>query len=374
MVKWRVQLGTDPRSILDSYPTIGPDGTIYYASGRATRVLHAIAPDGYEKWRLEVPGISSTAPVLDVNGHIYFPGNRGGFFCADTDGDLLWAIGEHSPGGGSDVYSDCVVGPDGTIYTGCVADDGTCYRPYYCALNPDGSLRWRKPLSGWPALPPAAIGQDGLIYVADDCDLLGLRADGGEAWRYHIGDTMGSPSVVGPDGTVYAVGDSGWLWALTSDGSLEWKRKLGANLGIASPIVAPNGQITVVIGGEIYRFSSDGELLWTGHSGGTHGCFYPLGSIQDGGGVTYGMYRGWPGDVAQAYGDDGQLLWEIPSPDGQMTGGFALSPDGTLYFGAANDVFAVCQVPLPGATPFVGFGVFVTGAVLRLVRQRRSPR
>jgi outer membrane protein assembly factor BamB len=369
-VKWRVELETNPLAVLNSYPTIGTDGTIYYGTGRDTGFLHAISPDGYEKWRLEISGCVSTAPVLDVNGHIYFPGNRGGLFCADTDGNLLWAIGETNPGGGSDVYTDCVVGPDGTIYTGCIVGSS---HAYYCALNPDGSERWRKPLSGWPAQYPAAIGQNGLIYIADESDLLALWPDGGEAWRYPIGDYMGSPTVVGPDGTVYAIGDSGWLWALAADGGLKWKRKLGLNLGIASPIVSPAGQITVAIGAEIYRFSPDGDLLWTARAEGSHGCFFPLGSMQDGSGVTYVIYRGWPGDVAQAYGDDGQLLWEIPSPDGQMEGGFALSPDGTLYFGTANDLFAVCHVPLPGMTPFVGFGVFSIAMLLRRVRDRGIP-
>ena len=84
-LKWTLSTG----GVLDSSPTIGPDGTIY--AGSADQHFYALSPDGTVKWSYRT---------------------------------------------GGEVASSACIGCDGTIYVG--SEDGTLY-----AFNPDGSVKWR---------------------------------------------------------------------------------------------------------------------------------------------------------------------------------------------------------------------------------------
>lgn len=127
-LKWKVKLtepSFDPRwnisKAMMASPTVASDGTIYINT--ASKFLHALNPDGSEKWR--------------------FPIN--------------W---------NNDFWNSPNVGPDGTIYIGTARFDGASGQSGLYAINPDGTKKWfAREDSGITVVP--AIADDGtVIYGA----------------------------------------------------------------------------------------------------------------------------------------------------------------------------------------------------------------
>jgi outer membrane protein assembly factor BamB len=85
-----------------STPDVGPDGIIY--DGRNLSTLHAVNPDGTERWRYTDSGILF-GPAVSPNNELIFLGGRvtygqPGFFVGfNTAGALLWRISLPSEGG-----------------------------------------------------------------------------------------------------------------------------------------------------------------------------------------------------------------------------------------------------------------------------------
>jgi outer membrane protein assembly factor BamB len=150
-VRWNFTTGVFRKGISGSTPTLSPDGeTLYVGSGDCN--LYALGLDLVLKWRFSVPCKSGT----DV-------GN---------------------------IYTSPAVAADGTVYIG--AD----YLPYFWALNPDGTLKWRYELQGNPnpsyVVSSPAVSNEGTVYF----------------------QTMPYQGTTPPEGNVYA---------LDSNGTLRWR-------------------------------------------------------------------------------------------------------------------------------------------------------
>jgi outer membrane protein assembly factor BamB len=157
--------------LLESSPTIGPDGTIYVGSkdGRLYAVNHddrlaALPFPASNEWAFVTGGPVRSTPAVDDNGT---PGNSA----------------------------------DDTIYVG--SDSGRLF-----AVNPDGSEKWRFPdLGAIGAIRTSPIiDSNGTIYFgSDDGRLYAVNAeDGSERWRTDpaVGAIRSSPAI-GPDGTIF---------------------------------------------------------------------------------------------------------------------------------------------------------------------------
>ena len=100
-------------------PAIDEDGTIYIGA----YPLHAVYPNGTEKWTFNTDGyFTSVTPAIDENGTIYI-GTRGA--------------------------GDC----------------------YFYAINPNGTMKWRHPISETYSSP--AIANDGSIIFTDTNNWIG---------------------------------------------------------------------------------------------------------------------------------------------------------------------------------------------------------
>ncbi len=152
-----------------------------------------------------------------------------------------------------------------------IAADGTIYTAggyTFCAINPDGSERWCRPLSGEATLSGAAIAADGTIYYgARDNRLYAFNPDGSIKWRYRIlndGDVRTSPAVAA-DGTIYFSGTwAGLVHALRPNGDLKWKFKAEQYILWSSPAVDPDTG-TIYIGstnGALYALTTGGVPIW----------------------------------------------------------------------------------------------------------------
>lgn len=136
---------------------------------------------------------------------------------------ILWRFEMESAISGFEVS----VGPDGTIYT---TDNINLY-----ALNPDGTLKWKRPGLVTALASPTSIDflPDGTILTGTDYSVVALNNDGSTKWIYtwnangsHTHIEVG-PSV-GPDGNIYAVTGIGEFatgigaFSLTPDGNFRW--------------------------------------------------------------------------------------------------------------------------------------------------------
>ena len=167
-LKWM----SDRITAFDNGPVIGGDGTIYALP--RWDWLFAFNPDGSEKWRKELPysaGQVSIAP----DGTLIVCGRWSGVVAVDpSDGSIIWIYPVEIPVGSS--MTNAAIGSDGTIFFGCVN--------YLCALNPDGTLKWKEHLSTdlFPymfmrVLGDPSISNDGTVYVTSWF--------GGEFQEYH---------------------------------------------------------------------------------------------------------------------------------------------------------------------------------------------
>lgn len=175
-------------------PAIGPDGMIYAVNGRVA----AISKDGVPVWSVELPGSSSTAPVVGVDGTIYVSRNKRvpeppevhGLFALTPDGEVKWRFESESG-----FYCAPALAADGTVYVNGWSE-GSLY-----AIDRLGYLRWRL-TAGIELNSFMTLGDDGMIYFSGlDGSLYAVRNDGSLQWSSAYG---GGAMVLGADGTLYS--------------------------------------------------------------------------------------------------------------------------------------------------------------------------
>jgi outer membrane protein assembly factor BamB len=158
-LKWN----TEHLSAFQYGPVIGDDGTIYALPH--IEYLYAFNPDGTLKWcRKDLPDAAGQVSIAP-DGTLIICGQYENVVAIDpSDGDILWNY-KVKDIGVSDDMTGAAIGSDGTIFF--------AYPKCMCALNPDGSLKWKEHLStdyfpydgmtiqfGTPS-----IGSDGTVYV-----------------------------------------------------------------------------------------------------------------------------------------------------------------------------------------------------------------
>jgi len=219
-----------------SNAAVGPSGTIYVgARGQYDHNLHAVNPDGSEKWKRDTGRAIIDPIAIDDQERIYSL-NAGGLLSVyEANGDLAWSyqLDSGSSGGGM------VIGPDGTVYVGSIGSvPGSYTGEYLFALqdggNGAGQLVWRKLVGlSWIGTTPA-LSAGGTLYVTDFCrNIVAVRAsDGMVQWDYALpgleeNDQCAgfSAPAIAPNGAVYAynegsaAGEGGGLYAFIGDGT-----------------------------------------------------------------------------------------------------------------------------------------------------------
>jgi hypothetical protein len=187
--------------------SIARDGTIY---ARTARLLYAIRPDRTELWHVALPGglpCQDCTPALDAEGNIHVTAG-GRLVVIAPNGRVRWA----KEGG----YNGTpLIGADGTIYVACGAA--------LVALGSDGALKWRFETWHEGQNVPAALGEDGTVYVKGT-RLRALSADGALEWQITASSGVPNPwfTPVDPNAYVWAaaLGGNGRLYTGTQQGLL----------------------------------------------------------------------------------------------------------------------------------------------------------
>jgi len=254
ILKWHRELNV----YIEYQPIIGQDGTIYVGT---IKRFQAFNQNGTLKWVLPMEKNFCCDPVISSNDTIYIGTDDGYLFAVNPNGTIQWQyyLGYRLIGASLDNqgkiyltarycdYLYCLY-PNGTLFwtfstivdtsdAPLIGRDGTIYTvPIYdvIAINPDGTEKWRTPVSG-AGRSPSLSPNGSIIYSSHDSgDVVCMDPDDGHViWSYNIGlnPLSKSRAAVNSDGMIFFAytdkpGHHAYLCALNSDGSLRWTRNI----------------------------------------------------------------------------------------------------------------------------------------------------
>ncbi|MBO8183489.1 MAG: PQQ-binding-like beta-propeller repeat protein [Archaeoglobus sp.] len=118
----------DPNGVINSYPAIGSDGTIYL--GTYTHKLYALSAEGEKYWHVDIGHEVYAHISVDRKGIVYVAGfDKDGLYAVSPEGKIEWAFRVKG-----EIYSEPRFGRDRSIY---FSDHERIY-----ALDENGELKW----------------------------------------------------------------------------------------------------------------------------------------------------------------------------------------------------------------------------------------
>lgn len=322
-VRWARPLETD----WFCCPAIGPDGTVYVATG--DQGLLALNPaSGRVLWR--DGSATGGNPVIDADGTIHYPGD-GLLNALNPNGTVKWRFVPAQPA------TNLALAPGGTL----IASD---WSGNVCAYGPDTVLQWERDLGEPRARTPTVVGPDGTIYARGRDDrIFALNPDGSDRWDtrlFRMGNLMALS--IGADGTLYALGGSDYssLFAVDPDsGTVRWEFDRLDGLGF-NTVIRPDG--TVIAVGEFYlhAIGPDGQERWRLEYDDGIADVPAVALCADGTVIC----PGWRELLGVGNGDS--LRW-VSKVKGEACKPPAVGPDGTIYVLDYHDTLYAVHGPAP---------------------------
>jgi hypothetical protein len=167
-LQWRYLAGAG--SLSGTIPTIGPDGTVYFAAPVSGRLFAVQPPIGagepIEQWHFDVPGLAwGVRLALDTMGRVRFGDTMGTVYCLNPDGNVCWARATDP----QRKFRGIALDGAGTTYIGSESSpDGECNRLY--AVDPSGAIRWSIGIQGRNVINTPAIDNIGQLYFGSHGD------------------------------------------------------------------------------------------------------------------------------------------------------------------------------------------------------------
>ena len=241
---------------------VNPQDSTLYLSSDDHWIYAFDAATGNIKWKYGTADEGGSKCGFNSDGTVVYCGTDDKSLRAleASDGSLMWKF---STGGA--VTSLTRVGADGSLYFGCL--DG-----YFYALNPDGSLKWKRNLDDEIWSSPALLAEGKAIFIGSMAEglanVFSLDGKTGEViWKRQTGASVFSSPAVSRDGKAVFVcsldancyafdtGNGEKLWVFEGDSAFQ-----------SSPAVR-KADGTLYVGsseGNIYALdSATGKVKWT---------------------------------------------------------------------------------------------------------------
>lgn len=342
-------------------PVVGEDGTVY-VSGRVDNKLYALTPAGNLKWTfaghipppkqeffMAPPAIMRDGTLLIASTDTICTKDKPGefFYAINPDGTLRW---KKELEGGTVFAAN--VGSNDSIYV--VTDFCWLYSldPRGYLASPDTIVNWRTNLRALPENAAAINLSDLPVVVAGDTVMTILRYGSFRFKRnYTPGDTL-QGLVVDEAGNLYlTTRDHGRVLSVSATGALRWLREPDESFGIpALPALGDDGTLylTSLQGGWLLALdTSTGAERWRKQLPG--GDFISP-AVLDAAGHLYAVHS-TEGLVCLAA--DGTLRWSRPEVRGSPGTSPAFGADGTIYVSGDRTLYAIDQSSAIRVSPAV---------------------
>lgn len=350
-VRWRFK--TEGQT--ETSPVISSDGTIYIADQKC--ILYAIDKNGNRKWQfktgdpvhsIEWGGEScfQASPSIAPDGTIYIAPMSGYLHAISPEGKEKW---KYPVFNFKNNWSSPAVGPDGTVYVGSesypTSESGKPQEKsaFIYAINSDGSLKWSYDTGGNWSTSTGSLANDGTLYMSgNDCKENNCQnvlyafdsKNGNIKWRFKHGGVMESSASLAQDGTIYFgvkgkdnPREGAKFFAVNPDGTEKWSFSAPCGNSII-PGVASDGSIYWGDwDGAFYKISSEGKIIWKVETPKGFETLSSSPAIGKEGTVYFGSLAGF----FYAFSPEGKEKWKFETKDSGINSSPAIASDGTIY-------------------------------------------
>lgn len=321
-LKWKFK--PDNNSAVASI-VLGKDGTIYVGANNA---IYGIAPDGTRQWKTQLAGLHYLAAGDD--GTLYSASSHGLVFSVLPNGTLSWNPGQGLIGFGAPP----AIGRNGYVLFANTVSDLYAFRPDSSAspewsqgtfregiIAANSSLPGEARVGGAQSRNSPAIWRDETIALPRQHWIHLFDPDGTPAWFSELTPGELGPAALADDGTIYVGDDRATLFAVGRSGNTLWNRTLDSSV-LGSAVVSADGAIYVATSDSVYAFAPDGSPKWqtkAPQQNTTAPALAEDGTLYVGG--YFGLF---------ALRSDGGVKWNIRMMSG--SGAPTIAPDGTIYY------------------------------------------
>ncbi len=337
---------------VDLFETVS---TYRFDWARSGRMPYAGPAAAREEWSFSTSKNIFSSPVVDRLGRIYFGSQDDFLYCLDHQGRALW---KYQTGG--DVDSTPSIGPDGTVYVG--SDDDFLY-----AIGPDGKLKWRYNAGNDIRSSPLILPQNVVVFTTYGGQVLAVQ-NGNLLWKADLygGWSNASPAWDEGRNKIYVTSSGGTVAAFSPSGSTLWQTMLYVRIQAGTVALDRDGNLYVSTHNGLFSFSPEGrrrfvlgqivsmmapavnfanEVVLVDRAGvywrvSTTGDILAQQKVASGESFAAmlvdsanNMYFGSRDDNLYAIRPDGSLIFKMEIGK-DVDSSPALSPRGTLYFGA----------------------------------------
>ncbi len=317
-----------------SSPALGADGTVFLGTQYGLIAVTNNGSMASNKWTFSVGvGVnasgSASSPSIAADGTVCFGGNDGKLHAVRPDGSQRWAFQAQGSGGSA-----------------AIALDNSIYVVGYLGLNAisdAGAAKWTSIVGGSGNFLSPSVGNGGAIYVGswDARRFYSFGEDGTTNWSVSLQFVLADSSAIGGDGTIYFTAVH--LYAFSSDGTSLWHTTTNDFSG-SSPTIARGGTIYVPEATHtLDGVSPSGQVLWRSLEEQGRSDFPATVAAVDAGGTIYYCVS----NSIWALNPQGQVQWAVTAPVYPPPGVHyaitspAIAPDGTLYAALGGVLYAI---------------------------------